>query len=123
VAKKMRSLGGKSLRKPSAGNQKPKMNQLLQQAQKAQEEFQKKEDDFKTKEFEFSVGGGALTVKMAGDHKLLNIDFDDDLLEEVDDFKDLMIAAINQGVEEIEKKKETFMGDIGSSLGLPDLGF
>ncbi|HOO31639.1 MAG TPA: YbaB/EbfC family nucleoid-associated protein [Thermotogota bacterium] len=123
MAKKMRSFGGKSLGKPAAGNQKPKMNQILQQAQQAQEEFQKKEDEFKAREFDFSVGGGALTIKMSGEHKLLNIEFDEDLLEEIDDFKDLIMAAVNQGVEDIEKQKEEYMGSIGASMGLPDLGF
>ncbi len=119
----MRSFGGKSFRKPTGGSGQPKMNQLIQKAQQAQEELQKKEEEFKEKEFEFSVGGGALTVKMKGDNTLASIDFDDELLEEPDDFKDLIIAAINQGVEEVAKKKEEYMGDLGGDLGLGDLGF
>ena len=119
----MRSFGGKSFRKPTGGSGQPKMNQLIQKAQQAQEELQKKEEEFKEKEFEFSVGGGALTVKMKGDNTLASIDFDDELIEEPDDFKDLIIAAINQGVEEVAKKKEEYMGDLGGDLGLGDLGF
>jgi len=122
LAKKMRSFGGKSFRKPSSSGQ-PKMNQLIQKAQQAQEEFQKKEEEFKQQEFEYSVGGGVLTVKMKGDHTLTAIDFDDELLEEPDDFKDLIIAAFNQGVEETEKKREDFIGDVEGNLGLGDLGF
>ncbi|MFW6263007.1 MAG: YbaB/EbfC family nucleoid-associated protein [Thermotogota bacterium] len=122
MAKKMRSFGGKSFRKPSSSGQ-PKMNQLIQKAQEAQEELQKKEEEFNQQEFDFSVGGGALTIKMKGDQKLLAIDFDDELLEEPDDFKDLIIAAFNQGVEEVAKKREEFMGEMGGDLGLGNLGF
>lgn len=118
----MRSFGGKSFRKPSSSGQ-PKMNQLIQKAQEAQEELQKKEEEFNQQEFDFSVGGGALTIKMKGDQKLLAIDFDDELLEEPDDFKDLIIAAFNQGVEEVAKKREEFMGEMGGDLGLGNLGF
>jgi len=123
LAKKMRSFGGKSFRKPSASSGKPKVDQLIQKAQEAQEEFEKKEKEFNQLEFEFSVGGGALTIKMKGDNTLSSIDFDDELLEEPDDFKDLIIAGVNQGLEEIIKKRDEFVGDIGGGLGLPDLGF
>lgn len=122
MAKKMRSFGGKSFRKPSASGQ-PKMNQLIQKAQQAQEELEKKEEVFNQQEFEFSVGGGVLTVKMKGDNTVTAIDFDDDLLEEPDDFKDLIIAAFNQGIEEVAKKKEAHIGDVGDNLGLGNLGF
>jgi len=118
----MRSFGGKSFRK-SSGSSQPKMNQLVQKAKEAQEELQKKEGEFKEQEFEFSVGGGALSIKMKGDNTLSSIDFDDELLEEPDDFKDLIIAAVNQGIEEVEKKREEYMGDLGGNLGLGDLGF
>ena len=122
MAKKMRSFGGKSFRKPTGSGQ-PKMNQLVQKAKEAQEELQKKEEEFMKLEFEFSVGGGALTIKMKGDNTLSAIDFDDELLEEPDDFKDLIIAAFNQGVDEVVKKREEYMGDLGGNLGLGDLGF
>ncbi|HRW35265.1 MAG TPA: YbaB/EbfC family nucleoid-associated protein [Thermotogota bacterium] len=122
MAKKMRSFGGKSFRKPSGAGQ-PKVNQLIQKAQQAQEEMQKKEEEFNEQEFEFSVGGGALTIKMKGDHTVTAIDFEEDLLDEPDDFKDLVIAAFNQGVEECSKKREELMGDLGNDLGLGDLGF
>lgn len=118
----MRSFGGKSFRKPSTSGQ-PKMNQLIQKAQQAQEELQKKEEAFNQQEFEFSVGGGVLTVKMKGDNKVTAIDFDEELLEEPDDFKDLIIAAFNQGIEEVAKKKEEHIGDVGDNLGLGNLGF
>jgi len=118
----MRSFGGKSFRKPSASGQ-PKMNQLIQKAQEAQEELQKKEEVFNQQEFDFSVGGGALTVKMKGDNTVTAIDFDEELLEEPDDFKDLIIAAFNQGIEEVAKKKEEHIGDVGDNLGLGNLGF
>lgn len=124
MAKKLRSFGGKSFRKSGGSkNSKPNMNQLMQQAQKAQVEMAKKEEEFKEKTFEASAGGGVITVKMNGNHELLNIEYEEDLLEEPEDFNDLLIAAVNKGVEIVDKEKEEFMGSISSDMGLPDMGF
>jgi len=124
LAKKLRSFGGKSFRKSGGSkNKKPNMNQLMQQAQKAQEEMAKKEEEFDQKTFEATAGGGVITVKMNGKHELVDIKYDADLLEEPDDFNDLIIAAVNKGVEIVDKEKEEFMGQISNNMGLPDMGF
>ncbi len=121
MAKKLRSLGGKSYRQ--ASGKKPDMNEIMKQATKAQEEMKKIEEEFALKKFEATSGGGAVKIIMTGDHRIETLDFDDDLLEEKEDLKDMITAALNQVIETIEKEKEESMNSITGGLGLPDLGF
>jgi len=121
MAKKLRSLGGKSYRQ--SGNKKPDMSQIMKQASKAQEEMKKIEEEFETKTFEATSGGGAVKIVMTGGHRIESLEFDDDLLEEKEDLKDMITAALNQVIETIEKEKEESMNSITGGLGLPDLGF
>ncbi|ACR80697.1 MULTISPECIES: YbaB/EbfC family nucleoid-associated protein [Kosmotoga] len=119
MAKKFRGLGGRNFGGSSkkAGN----ISELLKQAQKAQEEMQKLEESFKTMEVTASVGGGAVLVTATCDYRIKSIEIDEDLKDE--DFEvlqDLIIAGVNEALEEVGKKREEESGKISSMLNLPD---
>ncbi|HPE69580.1 MAG TPA: YbaB/EbfC family nucleoid-associated protein [Thermotogota bacterium] len=120
MAKKMRSFGGKSFRNPAT--KKPGMDQLLRQAELAQQKMDAFEEEFATRQFEASAGGGAIKIQIQGDFRILDLEYDNDLLEEPDDFKDLLTAALNQAIETVKTTKDQEMEQITGGMGLPDLG-
>ncbi|MBT1248145.1 MULTISPECIES: YbaB/EbfC family nucleoid-associated protein [Thermosipho] len=107
--KKLKSFGGKNLGGKS-------MNQL----QKIQEEMQKKlqevEGSFANMEVEVSVGGGAIKIVATADRKVKDIELDEDLLEDGETLKDLLIAGMNELMEKIEKLREEEMAKITQSF-------
>jgi len=122
MAKKFRGLGGRSF---SAKN----MNKLLKEAQKMQEEFQQKMGELEQKlenlEIEKSVGGGVVTVKINGHYKVKEIKIDPDLIKEDPEMlSDLLIAALNDAVDEAKRIYDEEMKKINpgiDGLGIPDI--
>lgn len=120
MAKKMRSFGGKSLR--PAGEKKPNMNELLAKATKAQEEMEKFEEKFGERIFEVSAGGGVVKVEIFGNGKIKDFIYDEELMEDKEEFKDILLAAINEAIETVKTEKERQMNEISGNFGIPDMG-
>lgn len=102
MAKKLRGLGGRNYGGSKKGTN---MNDLLKQAQKAQEEMDNLEDTFKNIEVSASAGGGAINVVATCDYRIKSIEVDQELKEE--DFEivqDLIIAGVNEALSEVTKK-------------------
>jgi len=90
MAKKLRGLGGRNYGGSKKGTN---MNDLLKQAQKAQEEMDNLEDTFKNIEVSASAGGGAINVVATCDYRIKSIEVDQELKEE--DFEILAPVIIN----------------------------
>jgi hypothetical protein len=127
MGKKLKSIGGRSLKqKKSGGN----MNKVLQEAQKAQvaleEEMAKMEEKFATLEFDATSGGGVVKVIATGDLKIKDIEISEELKDEdFDIVKDMIIAATNEVIEKINTTKEEENEKINDKYlsGLSDFGF
>jgi len=115
--KKIKGIGGKSLRKGGGG---------LKNLAKMQEEFQKKMEEIESKYgeevVEVTAGGGAIKVKMACDYRLIGLEYDTDILEDREMFNDLLIAAINEALQEVNKKRKEIMESGLASIGLGGSG-
>ncbi len=81
------------------------MQQMLAQAQKMQRELQKAQNELKAKEFTVSKGG-AVTVVVLGDHTVKSIDIDKDACdpENKEMVEEMIVLAINEAHEQIEKE-------------------
>lgn len=96
------------------------IQELMQQAQKMQKKMASMDAEFKNETFKTESGGGAVTVTMNGDMKLVNIEYSKELLEgdDMDMLTDLLIAAINRSVDVVKKEKELrFSKIVGSKMG------
>ncbi|MCD6449613.1 MAG: YbaB/EbfC family nucleoid-associated protein [Thermotogaceae bacterium] len=115
--KKIKGIGGKSLRKGGGG---------LRNLAKMQEEFQKKMEEIESKygeeTVEVTAGGGAIRVKMACDYRLVGLEYDKDILEDSEMFNDILMAAINEALQEVERKRKEIMESELGALGLSGLG-
>lgn len=92
---------------------------MMKQAQKLQKDMMdaKKEIDNKTFEIEKSF----LTIKAKGNRKIESIKLNVDSLdkEEIEITEDLILVAINELMDQIEKETETKMGKY--TQGMPGL--
>ena len=88
------------------------MNQLMKQAQKMQR-------DMEQAQAEHTAGGGMVTVKVNGEHKLVDLTIDPDAVdpEDVEILQDMIIAAINGAMGQIEEASEERMSQVSGGMG------
>ena len=103
---------------------KPKMN--TQQAQMAQFQamqarFQAAQEEIEKKEAEAGAGGGAVTVRVNGKHELVSVSIKPEACdpEDVEMLQDMIVAAANEAMRQIDEIAEKEMGAVTGGMGLP----
>ncbi|MDO5732455.1 MAG: YbaB/EbfC family nucleoid-associated protein [Eubacteriales bacterium] len=96
------------------------MNQMMKQAKKMQEQLAKAQEEIQQAEVEYSSGGGMVTVKCNGEHKLLSISIKPEAIDPEDPemLEDLVLTAVNGAMEQIEELSANKMGAFGGIPGL-----
>jgi DNA-binding YbaB/EbfC family protein len=81
------------------------MQNLMRQAQKMQEDMEKAKKELLSTEFTAKAGGGMVEIIMSGDKKIKNINIKKEIVDpdDVEMLQDLIIAAVNDAVSQIEK--------------------
>jgi hypothetical protein len=89
---------------PGGGN----MNNLLKQAQKMQEQVQRAQQELEESVFSASSGGGMVEMEISGKKQLLSLKIDPEIVDkdDVEMLEDMLIAAFNAAIEEVEKASE-----------------
>jgi DNA-binding YbaB/EbfC family protein len=92
----------------------------MQQIQQLQEQMLKAQEELKNEVVSGSAGGGAVTVTVSGDQRVLTVEVDSGLIEDGDQdlLQDLIQAAVNQGLDESRKLAEKKLGPLAGQ-GLP----
>ena len=95
------------------------MQQLMRQAQKMQADLQKAQQELADTEVEATSGGGMVTVVMTCDRKIESIKIKPEAVDpdDVEMLEDLIMAAINEAMAEVEKENERVMGPLTGGLG------
>ena len=93
------------------------IQQMMKQAQQMQEQMAREMDEMRV---EASAGGGVVNVTMKGDHEILSLRVDPELVKEndVEMLQDMILAAVN---EANRKVNEAMKSKLGSMLP-PGLG-
>jgi len=93
---------------------------VMQQIQQLQEQMLKAQEELKSEVVSGSAGGGAVIVEVTGDQRVLSVKVDSSLLEDGDQelLQDLILAAVNQGLDESRKLAEKKLGPLAGQ-GLP----
>ena len=96
------------------------IQQIMKQAQEMQERLQK---EMTTMEVETSSGGGMVIVRMNGSKQILELKIDPEAVDprEVDMLQDLIVAAVNEAMREVEERLSSQLGSLAGSLKLPGL--
>lgn len=98
------------------------MNQMVRQAQKMQDQITELQDDIEAREFNATAGGGAVQVVMTGKKTIKSLTIDPEVAkDDVEMLQDLVTAAINEAVAQIEQTTEDEMSKITGGVSLPGL--
>lgn len=93
---------------------------LMKQAQKMQENMQKAQEELANMEMTGQAGGGMVSVVMTGRHDVRRVTIDPSLMEEDKEMlEDLLAAAVNDAVRQIEKTTQERMSGMTAGMGLP----
>jgi DNA-binding YbaB/EbfC family protein len=106
----------------------PNLNKMLQQAQEMMAQQQEAQEALKQERVEASAGGGMVKVVASGDLRLQSITIDPDAVdpEDVEMLQDLVTAAVNEALRQVEEiaaaKMGGGMGDMDPNSMLEALG-
>lgn len=93
---------------------------LMKQAQKMQADMQKVQEELANMEVTGQSGGGMVSVQMTGRHDVKRVSIDDSLMEDDKEMlEDLLAAAVNDAVRQIEDKNQDTMSGMTAGMNLP----
>jgi DNA-binding YbaB/EbfC family protein len=106
----------------------PNMQQMLKQVQKMQEDMAKAQEELKTEVVEATAGGGVVKVEVTGELVVKSITIAPEAVDpdDVEMLSDLVLAAVNQGLQAAQdlaaKRLGAATGELGGPGGLGGLG-
>ena len=100
----------------------PNQSAMMRQIQKMQEDMQAAQQALETETIDGSVGGGAITITITGNQKVQAIQINPDLIDTDDpewltDLQDLLVAGVNQAIEQAQQLAADRMGGVTGGLG------
>lgn len=97
---------------------------ILRQAQQLQSKLARAQEELGSMTVEASSGGGAVKAVVTGDQRVQSIKIDPDAVspEDVEMLEDLVLAAVNEGLEKSRELAASHLGKVTGGLGLPGLG-
>jgi DNA-binding YbaB/EbfC family protein len=118
VAKKKRSgRGYVPPRQPSG------MSNLAQQIQRMQEQMIKEQEVLSNETLEVTAGGGMVTIVITGDQRVESITLKPEVVDpdDMDMLQDLLVAAVNQAIEQSQAMAAERLEGLTGGLNLPGL--
>jgi DNA-binding YbaB/EbfC family protein len=97
----------------------PNMQQMLKQVQKMQADMAKAQEELKTEVVEATAGGGVVTVEVTGELVVKSIKIAPEAVDpdDVEMLSDLVLAAVNQGLQAAQDLAAKRLGDATGGLG------
>jgi DNA-binding YbaB/EbfC family protein len=93
---------------------------LMKQAQQMQANMQKLQEEVANMEVEGQAGGGLVKVTMTGRHDVKRISIDDSVFQDDKEMlEDLIAAAVNDAVRQVEKVSQEKMSSLTAGFNLP----
>ena len=95
------------------------MTKMIKKAQELQSQMEKAQEELNSIEIEGQAGGGMVSVKVNGHKELVSLDIDHEILKEDKEMiEDMILAAVNQGLQNAGKVAEEKMNSItGGMMG------
>ncbi|WP_374076109.1 YbaB/EbfC family nucleoid-associated protein [Bdellovibrio bacteriovorus] len=99
------------------------MAQLMKQANQMQMKMKKAQEELAKKEYEATSGGGAVKVKVNGDHMITALTIDPEVLKagDVEMLQDMVMSATNEAVKVAKDTSAKEMEKITGGLNIPGM--
>ncbi len=95
------------------------MSNLMKQAQRMQRQMEENKKELEEKEFKAAAGGGAVEVIVTGDRKVKAVTIAKDAVDpdDVEMLQDMLIAAFNEAMKQVDEASASMLGGMTSGLG------
>ncbi|MBF8437968.1 YbaB/EbfC family nucleoid-associated protein [Halanaerobiaceae bacterium Z-7014] len=99
------------------------MKKMMKQAQQMQAKMEKMQEELKERTVEATAGGGVVKVVVNGKFQVLDLEIDPDAVDpdDVEMLEDLVLAAINEGMRDVQDMINDEMGDLTGGMNLPGM--
>ncbi len=101
------------------------MNQqaMLKQVKKMQKKMEEVQDQVALETVTATAGGGMVTATVTGDLRVTEISIDPEAVdpEDVEMLQDMVVAAVNQGIQDAQAMASQRMGAVTGGLNIPGL--
>ena len=95
------------------------MNNLMKQAQRMQRQMEESQKELEENENTAAAGGGAVEVTINGKKEILKVKLSPEVVDpdDIEMLEDLIVAATNEALREIEELSQESMSKITGGLG------
>ncbi|OZU89499.1 YbaB/EbfC family nucleoid-associated protein [Virgibacillus indicus] len=99
------------------------MNNMMKQMQKMQKKMMKAQDELHEMSFEASAGGGMVTVVANGQKVITDVQIKEEVVDpdDIEMLQDLILAATNDVMKQIEDKTNDTMGQFTKGMNMPGM--
>lgn len=117
-AGKRKSAGGK---RAIGGN--ANMQKQMAQMQAMQRQMEEMQAELEEKEYETTSGGGAVSVRANGKREILELNLSPEVVDsdDIEMLQDLVVAAVNEVMRQVDEASENEMSKFTGGLGIPGL--
>jgi hypothetical protein len=91
--------------------------------QKMQKDMQKAQEELAEKTVEGTAGGGMVTVVINGQKQVIDVNIKEDVVdpEDIEMLQDLVLAATNDALKQMDDLTNNTMGQFTKGLNIPGL--
>jgi DNA-binding YbaB/EbfC family protein len=99
------------------------MQNLMRQANQLQIKIKKAQEELALREYQGTSGGGVVTVTVKGEHEVIALKINDDVIKsgDVEMLQDLVKAATNDALKKAKDTHAAEMEKITGGMGVPGM--
>lgn len=99
------------------------MGGMMKQMQQMQKKMMKAQDELHEMSFEASAGGGMVTVIANGKKEITDVQIKEEVVDpdDIEMLQDLILAATNDVIKQIDDKTNDTMGKFTKGLNMPGM--
>ncbi|WP_339181277.1 YbaB/EbfC family nucleoid-associated protein [Oceanobacillus sp. FSL W7-1293] len=99
------------------------MNNMMKQMQKMQKKMMKAQDELHEMSFEASAGGSMVTVRANGKKEITDVEIKEEVVDpdDIEMLQDLILAATNDVLTQIDDKTNDTMGQFTKGMNMPGM--